>query len=175
MPKLKKSVPKGKHKQYEALSGEDDQLDSTGVEEPSTAIYWLGLGSASGNKMLSEFDLIELGDKGITKRSLELIIRYLGLTRKVMAEEILDISVKTIERKESNEKFDKRNSSHLIEIAKLIQHAYLVFRNQEKVKQWMNRENNALNRKKPANLLHSLTGINLIHDVLGRIEEGVYS
>jgi putative toxin-antitoxin system antitoxin component (TIGR02293 family) len=92
-----------------------------------------------------------------------------------MAEEILDVSVKTLERKGIEEKLDKRTSSHAVEIARLLQHAYEVFENEEKVKSWMNKENRALNNMKPVQLLETMTGINMVNDILGRIEEGVYS
>jgi uncharacterized protein (DUF2384 family) len=39
----------------------------------------------------------------------------------------------------------------------------------------MNKENRALNNMKPVQLLETMTGINMVNDILGRIEEGVYS
>lgn len=56
-----------------------------------------------------------------------------------------------------------------------MQHAFEVFEDEEKAKQWLNRENRALNGAKPVLLLDTLTGINMVNDVLTRIEEGVYS
>jgi len=79
-----------------------------------------------------------------------------------------------MERKEDKEKLNRKISSHAIEIAKLVQHAYTVFRDEEKVKRWLNRENRALNNMKPVELLDTLSGLILVDDVLGRIEEGVY-
>ncbi len=57
----------------------------------------------------------------------------------------------------------------------VLEHADRVFEDKEKVKHWMNKENRALNGKKPVQLLDTLTGINMVNDVLGRVEEGVYS
>ena len=79
-----------------------------------------------------------------------------------------------MERKEDHEKLNRKISSHALEIAKLVQHAYTVFRNEEKMKRWLNRENRALNNMKPVELLDTLSGLNLVDDLLGRIEEGVY-
>ena len=169
----KKSSPK--HKADHSSYTQKNPQDPTLLEEPASPAYWLGIGNTDLSKIQTEFDLMELGNRGVSKDSLEKVIEHLGLSKRMMAEDILDISVKTLERKDLHEKLDKRSSSHIIEIAKLIQHAYLVFKDKAKVKWWMNRENDALEKKKPVSLMHSLTGINLINDLLGRIEEGVYS
>jgi putative toxin-antitoxin system antitoxin component (TIGR02293 family) len=135
--------------------------------------YWLG--SSFTSKMGSDFDVIEIGREGITKASIDYLTTHMGITRKTMAEDVLGMSVKTLERKTPKEKLDKQASSHAIEIAKVMQHAYDVFGDEEKVKRWMNKENRALNHLKPVMILGTLTGINMVNDILGRIQEGVYS
>jgi putative toxin-antitoxin system antitoxin component (TIGR02293 family) len=135
--------------------------------------YWLG--SSFTSKMGSDFDVIEIGREGITKASIDDLTTHMGITRKTMAEDVLGMSVKTLERKTPKEKLDKQTSSHAIEIAKVMQHAYDVFGDEEKVKRWMNKENRALNHLKPVMILGTLTGINMVNDILGRIQEGVYS
>ena len=95
--------------------------------------------------------------------------------RRGSQEKIFDFSVKTFERKDSKDRLDKKTSSHAIEIARVVQHAYEVFRDEEKVKLWINRENRALNNKMPLQFFDTLSGLNMVNDVLGRIEEGVYS
>jgi putative toxin-antitoxin system antitoxin component (TIGR02293 family) len=135
--------------------------------------YWLG--NSFTSKMGSDFDVIEIGREGITKASIDDLTTHMGITRKTMAEDVLGMSVKTLERKTPKEKLDKQASSHAIEIAKVMQHAYDVFGDEEKVKRWMNKENRALNHLKPVMILGTLTGINMVNDILGRIQEGVYS
>jgi putative toxin-antitoxin system antitoxin component (TIGR02293 family) len=137
--------------------------------------YWLGLSNAAAKNLTTYFDFINLSNTGITKASINTLADHIGITRKFISENIFDISVKTMERKENREKLNKKISSHALEIAKLLQHAYSVFRDEEKVKRWLNRENRALNNMKPVELLDTLSGLVLVDDVLGRIEEGVYS
>jgi putative toxin-antitoxin system antitoxin component (TIGR02293 family) len=136
--------------------------------------YWLGSADLK-TRIESDFDVINMGEEGITKAAIDDLTAHIGITRKAMAEEVLGLSVKTLERKTPKEKLDKQTSSHAIEIAKIMQHAYEVFEDEEKVKRWMNKENRALNNLKPAMLLRTLTGINMVNDILGRIQEGVYS
>jgi putative toxin-antitoxin system antitoxin component (TIGR02293 family) len=133
---------------------------------------WLGLKSS---KPLSEFDIIELGNTGITKSSLDHLTAAIGMSRKYMAEKVLDISIKTLERKTPTTRLDKKISSHALEIARTCEHAFEVFQDQEIVNIWFHRENQALNNQKPVELFSTLTGINLVNDILTRIEEGVYS
>jgi putative toxin-antitoxin system antitoxin component (TIGR02293 family) len=123
----------------------------------------------------SEFDIISLSNEGITKASLDALISHLGISKKSFSENILDASVKTIERKKNTDKLDKHTSSLVIEIAKVLEHAFKVFENEEKVKSWINTPNKALNHLKPIDLFYLPTGLNMVNDILGRIEEGVYS
>ena len=138
-------------------------------------IHWLGEKAIAKNQIHSDFDLFHASAEGLPKSSVDKLAGHLGISRKSMAEDVLDLSVKTLERKAAADKLDRRTSSHVLEIAKVMQHAYEVFEDEEKVKRWVNKENRALNGMKPVQLFATLTGINMVNDILGRIEEGVYS
>jgi putative toxin-antitoxin system antitoxin component (TIGR02293 family) len=143
-------------------------------KEDKSVAYWLGKQSMP-NPLRSDFDLINAGNDGIPKGSIDALASYLGISRKMMAEDILDLSVKTLERKASSDKLDRRTSSHALEIAKVLQHGYEVFEDEEKLQRWISKENRSLNGMKPVVLFATLTGLNMVNDILGRIEEGVYS
>jgi putative toxin-antitoxin system antitoxin component (TIGR02293 family) len=138
-------------------------------------IHLLGGKSIVKKVINSTFDLITLGEYGLTKASLESLIGHLGVSKKSFIEDVLDMSVKTLERKKGNEKLDRRISSQVIEIAKVVEHAFSVFEDKDKVKGWLTKPNAALNNKKPFDLFATSTGLGMVDDVLGRIEEGVYS
>lgn len=123
----------------------------------------------------TEFDIIALSNDGLTKASLDALISHLGISKKAFSENILDASVKTLERKKTTDKLDKHTSSIVIEIARVVEHAFNVFESEEKVKSWLNTPNRALNHIKPINLFYIPTGLGMVNDVLGRIEDGVYS
>jgi putative toxin-antitoxin system antitoxin component (TIGR02293 family) len=142
--------------------------------EKQGATYWLGIHKKNA-KPATQYDYIILGNSGITKKSINVLANYIGATRKHMAEDIFDISIKTMERKTAATKLDKKLSSHAIEIAKVVHHAYEIFQDEGTMKLWINRENKALHNKKPIQLFDTLTGLNMVNDILGRIEEGVYS
>jgi putative toxin-antitoxin system antitoxin component (TIGR02293 family) len=140
-----------------------------------TVLHWFGKADIQLKQVNSEFDLIQLGQLGLPKSAILELASKLGVSKKTMAEDILDISVKTIDRKADTEILDKKTSSHAVEIAKTLQHAYEVFEDDDKVKSWVNKENRALNGKKPVQMFDTLTGINMVNDILTRIEEGIYS
>ncbi len=150
-------------------------MDVPGVKLNKGFTYWLGIPLVAAKTLHSDFDFIRLSAAGITKASINNLASYIGISRKNMAEDIFDVSVKTLERKDIKAKLDKKTSSHALEIARVVQHAYEVFRDEEKMKIWINRENRALNNMKPIQLFDSLSGLNMVNDILGRIEEGVYS
>jgi putative toxin-antitoxin system antitoxin component (TIGR02293 family) len=137
--------------------------------------YWLGGSARIDHHIRTDFDIIKAGMEGITKSSVDELTVHIGVSRKIMAEDILNLSVKTLERKKPEDKLDKRTSSHALEIARVMQHSFKVFEDEEKIRHWLNRDNKALNGLKPVQLLSTLTGINMVNDILTRIEEGVYS
>lgn len=145
------------------------------LENGPSIVYWLGGKTILKNPIRSAFDLFIAGSSGIPKSSVDELANHMGVSRKSMAEDILDLSVKTLERKAPSDKLDKRTSSHALEIAKVLQRAYEVFEDEEKIKRWISKENRALNGMKPLQLFDTLTGLNMVNDILGRIEEGVYS
>ena len=70
---------------------------------------------------------------------------------------------------------DKFTSSPSIEIVTVVERAFAVFESEEKVKLWLSTANSALNNMKPIDLFYLPTGLNMVNDILGRIEEGIYS
>jgi putative toxin-antitoxin system antitoxin component (TIGR02293 family) len=138
-------------------------------------VYLLGGTDLIREKIRSAFDLITLSNKGIRKASLDALVGHMGMTKKSFAEDILNLSVKTLERKNDDDLLDRQTSSHIIEVAKVVEHAFEVFEDEERVQKWLNTPNRALNQFKPLELFYIPTGLAMVDNVLGRIEEGVYS
>ncbi|MEO6148857.1 MAG: antitoxin Xre/MbcA/ParS toxin-binding domain-containing protein [Mucilaginibacter sp.] len=138
-------------------------------------LHLLGGPGVVTRPMRTEFDVVALSNEGITKASVDVLMNYVGISKKAFAEDILQLSVKTMERKKSTDKLDSRTSSHVIEIAKVIEHALDVFENENKVKLWLNAPNRALNNIQPIQLFSNYTGLNMVNTILGRIEHGVFS
>ena len=123
----------------------------------------------------SDFDLIDLCNQGLPKASLDVLSTYIGISSIDFLEKVLDDRPKAFEHRRNHENFNRRTSSHIIEIAKIIEHAYDVFEDEHKVKSWLNYASTALNYTTPFELFGTFTGIKVVDDILGRIEHGVFS
>ena len=88
---------------------------------------------------------------------------------------LLNLSEKTLGRKKPDDLLDKLPSSLSIEIAQTVARGIEVFEDRNKFNRWLKKENKALRGQKPFDLLNTPTGIKLVNQVLGRIEDGVYS
>ncbi|WP_316738489.1 MbcA/ParS/Xre antitoxin family protein [Pedobacter aquatilis] len=135
----------------------------------------LGGNQLNQDNFKSYYDLVLLSIAGVSKATAESVISFSGMTKKNFVEDVLNLSIKTLERKKSEDKLDKRSSSIIIEVAKVLEHTYQVFDHKEKVERWLSKPNKALHGNPPLALLSTPTGIGMVEDVLYRIEEGVYS
>jgi putative toxin-antitoxin system antitoxin component (TIGR02293 family) len=145
------------------------------IAPKSDLVYLLGGSDLIDVEIKSGFDLINLSNIGIKKASLDALIGHLGMSKKSFTENILNLSVKTFERKKDVDVLDKRTSSYIIEVAKVVEHAFDVFNDEDKVQRWLNKPNRALNNFKPIDLFETATGLDMVNTILGRIEEGVYT
>ncbi len=112
--------------------------------------------------------------KGIPKLSIDSLAQVMHIPMTKMAI-LLNLSYKTLTRKRGADLLDTSVSSHAYELADTISKGLSVFEGEDLLNRWLNKENVALNGAKPYDLLDTPTGIKLVNQVLGRIEEGVYS
>lgn len=127
-----------------------------------------------GNTPLnSRLDFIQLSRKGLSVSSLNKIQSFTSLTNKELVQ-ILPISERQLSRYKETHILKKDISSILIQIVELFEKGYEIF-GQEKFKIWIRSEIRALNNIPPIQLLDTPIGIQLVADILGRIEHGVYS
>ena len=138
--------------------------------EESGIVRWLGGSVRVKQDIRTDFDIIKISMTGISKASVDALARSIGVSKKSMAEEILNVSVKTLERKAPDDKLDAKISSHVLEVARVMQHAFEVFEEEEKAKQWLDRENRALNDANAVQLFNTFAVINLVQDELIQIQ-----
>ncbi len=144
--------------------------------EPSSIITWAMLGGKHFMvaRPSSNIDFVTASTKGITKLSVLNLAEVLDVPMKDMAV-LLNVSYKTLGRKKKTDLLDSISSSLSIEIANTIAKGLSVFEDADKLNRWLHKENKALKNQKPFDLLNTPTGIKLVNQILGRIEEGVYS
>jgi len=151
-------------------------LDHLKKKESSDTITWEMLGGKKfmASKPTSHLDFVTAGTKGIPKLSVLNLADVLDVPMKDMAT-LLSLSYKTLGRKKETDSLDTLASSLSIEIANTITKGLSVFENFDKFNRWLHKENRALKGKEPFSLLNTPTGIKVVNQVLGRIEEGIYT
>lgn len=134
----------------------------------------LGAESFMPEQPVSSLDLLEASQSGIPKRAIVSLANVMQLPLKDMAG-LLNLSYKTLGRKKETETFGSMVSSLSIEIASTVAHGLTVFEDEVKFNRWLHKANRALRGQKPIDLLNTPTGIKLVNQIIGRIDEGVYS
>jgi putative toxin-antitoxin system antitoxin component (TIGR02293 family) len=161
-------LPKKGLKTYKLVSSKKDQnivAESSPAYSFSPQMY-----SNSG-----EFVLLNVIRNGIGYSEFEKIKNKCSFSPAEWAT-FLDLSERTIARyAQQNENFDKKVSERILEIAMLFERGEEVMSNLEAFNDWMNLPNVALGEIPPKSLLDSSIGINILRNILGRIEYGIPS
>lgn len=121
----------------------------------------------------SRIDFINLSRKGLSMSIFKKIQQYTSLTTKEISE-ILPVSERQLVRYKDDHVLRKDISSHLIQLVELFERGFEVF-GEEKFKKWIRSEVRALGNNSPIELLDTSIGVQMVNDILGRIEHGVYS
>lgn len=124
-------------------------------------------------KIHSRIDFIRMSREGIPMHTLHKIQTYTSLTSTELSQ-ILPISERQLQRYKPDHVLRKDITSHLIQLVELFERGYKVF-GKEKFPIWIRSEILAFGNRKPMDVLDTPIGIQMVMDVLGRIEHGVYS
>ncbi len=127
-----------------------------------------------GHSLITEMDRYELSRAGVSKRALLNLVSNLNISLRSMST-LLNITERTIQRKQDDELLDVSTSEQVIQIAEVYSRGNEVFASVANFQEWMNTENISFGRKRPIELLSSRYGAHMILDEIGRIEYGVYS
>lgn len=139
-----------------------------GFQNPLTAI----IGNSSNQP--SDYDLLNLARKGISKKALVSLAQKIMLTLEEIAG-ILHISERTLQRYTPSTLVKTEYADRAIALAKLYERGIEVLGNQHNFDKWLRQPNYALNNQVPLKLLDTSIGFGLVLQVLGRIEYGVFS
>lgn len=125
-------------------------------------------------QLKSNMDVIEMIKEGINKSSLMKFVRFLNYSPKQIAH-LLPISLRTIQRYASKQKFSPGISEHIIQLVFIVGKGIEVFGSREKFMRWFNTPSAAFGGIAPCDLVSLKTGALMVLDALGRIEYGVYA
>jgi len=134
----------------------------------------LGGTGVIGHKIRTEMDLYEISRIGLPKQALLHLVTNLNFSVRSMTQ-LLNITERTIQRKGDSDLLDISTTEQILQVAEVFSRGSEVFGSPENFQTWMNTENIALGGKRPIELLPSRYGAQMVLDVIGRIEYGVFS
>lgn len=111
---------------------------------------------------------------GISKLDFLELVAMTGMNLTEFSE-FLPVSKRTIEKIKEEELMSAAVSDRVLQIAALFQHGEEVLGSMEAFKSWLHTNLLSLANKRPIDYMDNGTGLSIIHDLLGRIEHGVYS
>lgn len=134
----------------------------------------LGGSVVIGQSIANDIDLIQITRKGLPKAVLQTISQVLSISMEQMSN-LLHVSHRTIQRKSDTDLLNVYPTEQILEIAEVISRGIEVLGSLDGCTKWLHSELRVLNYKTPIDYLDTTFGIKLIKDILGRIEQGVYS
>lgn len=119
-------------------------------------------------------EVIRFAREGLSSAYVLYLAEQLSLSVHELAG-ILYISVRTIQRWELDKTLDVDLSSKAIMLARIHQHGSRVFGDVSALGEWLHNPVPALQGHTPLSFLDTPFGFEIIHQVLGRLEEGVFA
>ncbi len=150
------------------------------VQEPMAAYgmvnYYSPMVAITGNNYPNptDFDLLNLARKGISKKSLLALAKQISLTIEEIAS-ILHISERTLQRYAPTTLVKTAQADKAIALASLYERGTTVLGSKQAFSSWVKAPNFALNNQIPFNLLDTSIGFTMVLNLLGRIEHGIFS
>lgn len=143
-----------------------------GYEGLSDVIQGSGI---SDSPVRSDWDLLDLSKKRLKKPVLSGIAQQLGLP---LSNIVQSVGLSTAEFKQLGEieLFSIQTSEHILKLAELISRGRDLWgKEQDKFNAWLQSEVPALDGQRPAELLDTILGIEMVIAIIGRAQHGVYS
>jgi len=121
----------------------------------------------------SDLSIVKSSNAGVSSKIFSELVEISGISKRFLAEEVFDISLKTMMRyQKDNKKLNPRNSEIALKLMNLFRKGIEIFGTMISFMSWLNKEAYGLGDKLPINLMNTNTGIDLIEEELIRIEFG---
>lgn len=145
------------------------------MSETERVVAILGGGQALGRSApKTEFDLIALVRKGMPYRALANAKAALDVSSEDLSH-FLRLKKRTLARRRGEQRLSPDESERLVRLARVAARAEGVLGDRAASLRWIRKPNRALGSVAPLELLDTDLGLDAVMNVLGRIEQGVFS
>ena len=124
---------------------------------------------------VNSLQLIESIEKGFSYQTFERIVKEYRFAIQDLANTI-GISQRTLTRRKIEKKLSRFESDRLVSVARLLTQAAELFEDdKEKTLRWLNAPNRGLGGRTPLQMAQTETGLREVENLIGRLENGVFS
>ena len=121
----------------------------------------------------SDLSIVKNANAGISSTIFSELIEISGINKNFLAEEVFDVSLKTMLRyQKEGKKLTPRNSEIALKLLNLFDKGIEIFGSMDSFMVWLNKKAYGLGNEVPLTLMNTNTGIDLIEEELIRIEFG---
>ena len=121
----------------------------------------------------SDISIVKNANAGISSTIFSELIEISGINKNFLAEEVFDVSLKTMLRyQKEGKKLTPRNSEIALKLLNLFDKGIEIFGSMDSFMVWLNKKAYGLDNEVPLTLMNTNTGIDLIEEELIRIEFG---
>jgi putative toxin-antitoxin system antitoxin component (TIGR02293 family) len=118
-------------------------------------------------------DLHHAAERGLPARVIEMLGKSLNASREDLLN-ALALSPRTLIRRQKEGALSSEESDRVLRLARVAAQAEEVLGGREDAVNWLHRANRSLGGHKPLDLVRTDAGSELVVDVLGRLEHGVF-
>jgi putative toxin-antitoxin system antitoxin component (TIGR02293 family) len=121
----------------------------------------------------SDLSIVRSANQGVNSVIFTELVEISGINRNFLAEEVFDVSLKTMLRyQKEKKKLNPRNSEIALKLLNLLNKGMEIFGSMDTFISWLNKPAFGLGEQIPIKLMNTNTGIDLIEEELIRIEFG---
>jgi putative toxin-antitoxin system antitoxin component (TIGR02293 family) len=121
----------------------------------------------------SDLSIVKNANAGIDSTIFSELIEISGINKTFLAEEVFDVSLKTMLRyQKEGKKLTPRNSEIALKLLNFFDKGIEIFGSMDSFMTWLNKRAYGLGNEVPLTLMNTNTGIDLIEEELIRIEFG---
>jgi len=119
--------------------------------------------------------LMDSVERGLRYQSLTSLQKGMGLSTNEIAN-ALDISIRTLARRKKEGRLRQEESERLIRVSRIFDKTVNLFEGDEQeAKRWLKKPAPALGEKSPLEFIATEIGAREVENLIGRLEEGVFS
>ncbi len=140
-------------------------------------VKFLGGRQVFGRSITSKLDVHEVIQKGLPGGALIYMVKHIQTMRPVDVGQAVGVSIRTVQRRTGSPQklLSQDQSGRAWKFAEIVTTATEVFGSQSEAEKWLTTPAVALDQRRPVDLLSSPAGVEMVEQLLGRLEYGVYT